>query len=165
MIKRKRARLLLKRAITKEEISRSNVTTASCMLTGGEGETSHSLASSVPLGEGEPLRTEALSSSLKKEISTSTIPTASTETSLQVATLRTEHSSEPLLPTARPGLFFHGAEKFLPQRKRRVPGSCLRCYSHLAQLGILFYHRARKTVSRLGLVWFHYQALEKLLYI
>ena len=97
--KRKRARLLLESATTDV----TTHATASRMPTGGEGETSQSPASSAPPGEGEPLRTEALSSSLGKEISTSTIPTASTETSREVATSRTERSSEPLPPTARPG--------------------------------------------------------------
>ena len=101
--KRKRARLLHESVTTEEESSGNVVTTASRMPTGGDGETSHPPASSAPPGEGEPLRTEALSSSLGKEISTSTIPTESTETSREVAASRTERSNEPLLPTARPG--------------------------------------------------------------
>ena len=42
-------------------------------------------------------------------------------------------------------LLVHGSDKFLPQRSQRVPGSCLRCYGHLALLGIYMLLQAVET--------------------
>ena len=62
-------------------------------------------------------------------------------------------------------LLVHGRRRFLPQQKRRVPGSCLHCYGPLALLMRVFYRRARETVSRLGFVWCRCQGLEQLHYV
>ena len=62
-------------------------------------------------------------------------------------------------------LLVHGRRRFLPQQRRRVPGSCLHCYGPLALLMRLFYRRARETVSRLGFVWCRCQGLEQLHYV
>ena len=122
--KRKRACLP-----TEEEISRIDVpTTSTTLLPGEEIPTSHSPVSSSPSegslshsGGSSISRGSSASLTLSEDVpDTSSEFSGEVETSEEVATSRTESSSEPL-PDPQPG------EISLPLRRQRVSESCLRC--------------------------------------